>query len=432
MKNHPLIDVQEGEWFEVDSNTAIALLRLGERVKHSLKLSGGNPITLGTGSARCDGIAGAVLAQNTSVQISPKFLQPGAGPWVKGFNAFLNYAGRDRAFLAPALTQTAPLASFVDNTAHQFCEMLEAAARGGLPRTYSSRRATGLSPRGRLNITASIRNIASLKPTLEWDEVTLNEDAPTVRMIRLALQLLARQCRDARVQRRVELNLGMWPVVPAIMPSRVPILSRSFAHFAPVAALAYEICLGLGHAPGTERVGYAYVVDMVRTFERTVERSLVASVQLIDNENLSVARQRSVSYANALTSGARDYYSRPDAVVYERGVPLAVVDAKYKSFEESEYGTPILRPSNSDFYQVLTAAIAYRSALALLVYPTESWLQGGAPLLDAWRIPVGSTRVVTLAAAVIDVVGLSPGTSASQMHLHMKSLLEELMTVGGM
>ena len=123
MQNNPLVDVQEGEWFEVDSDTGIALLRLGERVKHSLRLSS-NPITLSTGSARCDGIAGAVLAKNRSVQISPKFLQTDAGPWVKGFNAFLNYAGRDRAFLAPALTQTAPLAGFVDNTAHQFCEML--------------------------------------------------------------------------------------------------------------------------------------------------------------------------------------------------------------------------------------------------------------------------------------------------------------------
>ena len=262
--------------------------------------------------------------------------------------------------------------------------------------------------------------------------MALTEDAPTVQMIRLALQLLARQCRDARVQRRVELNLGMWPVVPAIVPSRVPTISRSFAHFAPVAALAYEICLGLGHAPGTEKVGYAYVVDMVRTFERTVERSLVAAVQLMDDENLSVARQRSLSYANALTTGARDYYSRPDAVVYDRGVPLAVVDAKYKSFEECEVGNPVLRPSNSDFYQVLTAAIAFRSGLALLVYPTGSWLRDDAPLLNAWRIPVGSSRVVTLVAAVLDIVGLSPDTSASQMHLHMKSLLEELMMIGGM
>ena len=204
----------------------------------------------------------------------PKFLQFDSGSWVEGLNAYLNYAGRDATYLAASRTQTASLQSFIDNTAFQFCEMLELASRVGLPLNYSRRRATGQAPRGRLDITASLRNLASLRPTLEWDEMTLNQDTAAARVIRLALQLLVRRSRDARVQRRVELNLSTWPVVSAAMPSRVPILSRSFAYFRPVVDFAYEICLGLGRAPGTEDEGYAYVVDMVRTFERTVERAL--------------------------------------------------------------------------------------------------------------------------------------------------------------
>lgn len=428
VRGKPLVDVREGEWFEVGSNTAAALLRQGEQMRKSL---GTNPITIRTDSVRVDGIAGAMLARGTPIQIVPKFLQGDSGPWVKGLNTYLNYAGRNHTHLGTARIQTESLSSFVDNTAYQFCEMLEIAARAGLPRTYSNRRVTGQSPRGRLDVTASIRNLASLRPILEWDEVALNEDTPAVRVVRLALQLLARQCRDAQVQRRVELNLSMWPVVPPTMPSRIPILPRSFAHFGPVVALAYEICLGLGRAPGAEDAGYAYVVNMVKTFERTVERALAASTQLFDDRDLSVVRQDSVKFGHALIAGSDDYKSVPDAVVYESGLPLVVVDAKYKSFEDRKDGNTAIRPANDDFYQVLTAAIAHEARLALLLYPARPGLLGGTAGMNAWRISVGSTRAVTLAAGAMNVVGLSSGTTASQMHNQVKSLLEELMAISG-
>ena len=426
----PLVEIREGEWIEVGSNKAAALLGQGERIRRFLRL-GTNPVTLRSASVRIDGIAGAMLARGTPIQIVPKFLQSDNRSWIEGLNTYLNYAGRDHAYLATVRTQPASLQSFIDNTAFQFCEMLETATRAGLPRSYSCHRASGQNPRGRLDITASLRNLASLRPTLEWDEVALNKDTPAVRVVRLALQLLARQCRDARVQRLVELNLSKWPVVPPIMPSRVPILSRSFAHFAPVTALAYEICLGLGHTPGTRDEGYAYVVNMVRTFERTVERALVASAQLLDDRILTVDRQDTVTYAHTLSVGAHDYYSRPDAVVYDGEHPLIVVDAKYKSIDGDEDGPLALRPVGADFYQVLTAAVAHRASLALLIYPARSRSPSGSAVINAWRVPICSTRAVILAAGAINVVGLSAGTTASQMHLQLKDFLNELVDFGG-
>lgn len=426
MPGASLIDVREGTWFEVDSRTASSLLRQGERLRYALRL-GANPVTVRRNSARIDGIAGAILARETTIQIVPKFLQYDRGSWLEGLNAYLNYAGRGVAHLAASRTQTAPLQSFIDNTAFQFCEILEVASRVGLPLTYTSRRAVGQMPRGRLDITHSLRNLASLRPALEWHEMTLNHDTAAARVIRLALQLLARQSRDTRVQRRVERNLSTWPVVPAAISPRVPVLPRSFAYFRPVVDFAYEICLGLGRAPGTENEGYSYVVDMVRTFERTMERALVAAARLVDDRPLAVVRQDSIRYARALTSGVSDYYSRPDAVVYDGCLSRIVVDAKYKSFDDREAAT---RPANADFYQLLTAAIAHRTALALLVYPASPGLVGGT-IFGAWRIPVYSAGVVTLAAGAVNVVGLSPGTTSSQMHLEMKGLLGELTDIGG-
>ena len=330
MSEPTLVNVLEGHWFPVNSGTGAALAARGEQISRSIRL-GTNPVTVSGGRARVDGIAGATLAGGKTFQIAPKFVDPGCGTWVAGLNAYLNYVGRYRTGMVPALTRTATLRNFVDNTANYFCDLLEAASRLGLPLTYSTRRAKGTSPRGQLDVTASLRNLAGLKPVLEWNEVTLNHLTGAARLIRLALQLLARQCRDGQVLRRVEMNLASWPPVRAEMPSRVPVVSRAFAHFAPVVSLAYEICLGLGRAPGTDDAGYAYVVDMVRTFERLVERTLTASVTNIPNRTLSVVRQHCVEYANAVTPDTKSYNACPDAVVYDGECPLIVVDAKYKS-----------------------------------------------------------------------------------------------------
>ena len=427
MSESALLNAREGQWFQVDSATGAALVTRGEQIRRSIRLRS-NPITVSAGRARADGIAGAILAGGKTVQIAPKFVDPGCGTWVAGLNAYLNYVGRYRTGMVPALTRTEALRNFVDNTANQFCDVLENASRGGLPLTYSTRRATGGSPRGQLDVTASLRNLTSLKPTLEWNEVVLSTNTAAARLIRLALQLLLSQCRDGQVLRRVEMNLASWSAVRAEMPFRVPAVSRAFAHFAPVVSLAYEICLGLGRAPGTDDVGYAYVVDMERTFERLVERTLTASVKNIPNRTLSVVRQDWVKYANALTRDTKHYHARPDAVVYDGESPLLVVDAKYKSFEEGEEGELAARPAHADFYQVLTAALAHQVALALIIYPVST---GKSGIMGSWSIQVSSTYRVTLAAGNISVVGLSPGVVPTEMHSEMKHILKKLMKTEG-
>ena len=204
-------------------------------------------------------------------------------------------------------------------------------------------------------------------------------------------------------------------------PSRISWVSQPMAH---------EICMGLGRAPGAQDVGYAYVVDMVLTFERTVERALAASATLLDEHTLSVSRQDQALLARALWSGDRDYAAVPDAVVYEGGAPVVIVDAKYKSLESTPGAAPG-RPSNADFYQILGAAIAHRATLALLVYPSTSGSAIGAAAMSLWRIEIGPGTTITIGSGSVDVVGLSPGTTSTAMHQQMKGLLEELLAIGG-
>ena len=416
----------EGEWFDIADSTAAALRAQGERIRRLLRLPF-NPVTLRRTGARIDGVAGAVLAANTLFQIAPKFLRTNDRTWVEGLNSYLNYVGRYRAGFVPAQTKRASLRNFVDSTANHFCHMLEIATRQGLPLSYSLRRCSGQSPTGKLDVTASLRNLASLKPVLEWDEAILSSDTAAARLIRLALQVLVRQCRDGNVLQRVETNLASWPTVPVVMPARKPVLSRAFAHFSPIVSLAYDICLGQGRTLGAKDAGYAYVVDMPRTFEKAVERALRDSAKLMENYRLSVVPQVSATYAIKLTSNSKDYSARPDAVVYDNSMPLMVVDAKYKTFEEGEEGISKIRPAHSDFYQVLTAAIAHRAALALIVYPTATGTPG---ITGVWRIQVSSHEEVTLAAGTIRVVGLSSGATPGETHSDMKGMLEHLLEFG--
>ncbi len=426
MCSQQLHNVREGQWFSLDESSSTALRTQGEAMRRLLGLTF-NPVTLNERGARIDGVAGAVLAGHAAIQITPKFLQDNGRPWIEALNSYLNYVGRNRAGFMPAQTRQTSLRNFVDSTAYQFCHMLEIATRRGLPLGFSAQRCAGHSPTGTLDVTASLRNLASLQPLLEWDEATLSSDTAAARLIRLALQLLVRHCRDGIVLQRVEANLASWPAIPAVMPTRMPTLSRAFAHFASVVSFAYEICQGLGRAPGAKDTGYAYVVDMTRTFERAVERALTESSMLIKGRRLSVVRQDSAIYAQKLTPHSRNYSARPDAVVYDNSMPLVVVDAKYKSFNEGEEGNSTIRPAHNDFYQVLTASVAHRTDLALIVYPTDA---GHSGISGAWRIKVTSKKSVTLAAGTIRVVGLSTDVTPSDTQLEMKEMLEQLIEFG--
>lgn len=416
--------VQEGERFRIAPELAGPLLLQGERLRERLRC-GANPVTIRGSWARVDGIAGAMLVGHTQLEIIPKFLRTADSTWVSGMQSYLNYAGRARSLLVPSATERSSSQQFVDATALQFCEMLEVAREAGLPLAYKSQLVSGHSPRGSLRVTPSLRHLARLNPTLEWDEVVLHEDTPTARVIRRCLQLLSRACRDPRVRVRVERNLASWPSVPAVMPDRVPSPPRSAAHFGPVAALAFEICSGLARASGQREAGYAYVVNMVRTFERAVERALATVGPQLD-EPLRAVAQDSIRYATGEAGGARDYYTRADAVLYANEAPILVVDAKYKALEESET-TSTTRPSNADVYQLFATAVAHRCELGLLLYPSTTSWGAGEQGLRRWNVSLDNHKAVTLAAASIDVVGLSLGATPARMHGQIVELINALV-----
>lgn len=416
--------VREGERFRIPPELAGPLLLQGERLRERLRC-GANPVTVRGSWARVDGIAGAMLVGHTQLEIVPKFLRTTDSAWVPGMQSYLNYAGRRQSLLVPSATERSPSREFVDATALQFCEMLEAAREAGLPMAYQSQLASGHSPRGSLRVTPSLRHVARLSPTLEWDEVVLDEDTPTARVIRRCLQLLSRACRDPRVRLRVERNLASWPSVPSIMPDRTPNPPRSWAHFGAVAALAFEICNGLGRAPGQREYGYAYVVNMIRTFERAVERAVATVAAQLDGTLRAVA-QDSTLYATGQVGGARDYYTRADSVLYAGQSPVLVLDAKYKALEEAE-ATSTTRPSNADVYQLFATAVAHRCELGLLLYPSTASWGAGERGMRRWNVQLDKDKSVTLAAASIDVVGLSFGATPARMHGQILELINALV-----
>ena len=424
-QNRKQITAREGQWFVVDAETGSGLERWGRYARRNLQLRA-DPVTFRGNSARIDGIAGAVRVANTPVEIVPKFLKSGDATWIDGFSSFLNYVGWAQASLSPAWTERRPLTRFVDATAAQFCNLLDRASRSGLPRSYFTRRLVGYSPDGPLNVAATLRNFAKLKPIFEWRNASLESNPDTVNVIRLALELLGRQCRDPLVRQHVERCLAQWPIAPVRAPNP-PSLPRSFAHFAEVAELAYEICTGFGKAPGTDAIGFAYVIDMVKAFERSVEKALSTVASRVSNREFTATRQHRAVYAKPHGVQRKELVAIPDVVIHENGKPVVVVDAKYKSIVDQGNPADIGRPASVDFYQIITAAIAHRTDFALLIYPTPKAQLVEECSIDCWRVDLGPNEWLTIGSGAIEVIGLSGESTPDLMHDQLECMISKLV-----
>ncbi|GKZ16080.1 McrC family protein [Haladaptatus sp. T7] len=102
---------------------------------------------------------------------------------------------------------------------------------------------------------------------------------------------------------------------------------------------------------------FALLIDMNKIFERAVERAV--SEVVAERDGWSVALQ--VTTRNLVTDGKHKVSIRPDILVRDSEEEVALVgDAKWK----------LGRPSNSDFYQMVSYQFAHEVPGAL-IYPEQ-------------------------------------------------------------
>lgn len=241
----------------------------------------------------------------------------------------------------------------------------ELLARGVL-RGYRALEAELPVVRGRLLVLESERRGAGLRERVWCADRARSADVAENRVLRWAAHALAgyryRETHLAAQLTRVAAALGAAGV--ALDAGAAALLARVDYHrlndaYRPALALARLLLDGLAPSgtPGDDRNApfLAYLVDMDWLFERSVGTLLRAAAPahgLVAREQerhpLDLARQVSV---------------RPDVVLYRRGQPVLVVDAKYKR-----------AAAGADLYQVVAYCHALGLARAALVYPASEAL----------------------------------------------------------
>jgi hypothetical protein len=134
-------------------------------------------------------------------------------------------------------------------------------------------------------------------------------------------------------------------------------IDRQTEHYRPLIALCRSLLLGSSPDDvfsGKDSPLQSMVFDLAILFEQFVTRLVT---ELATSLGFEVRAQ--LTDSRAFTDGANETYRsvRPDLLLLDNGIPIAVLDAKYKpryvNLDESGYVAPAQRITNADLYQML-------------------------------------------------------------------------------
>ena len=116
---------------------------------------------------------------------------------------------------------------------------------------------------------------------------------------------------------------------------------------------------GVTAAVTDQRMDYSWFVNLESLFEESVLRAVCLAAPTFS----MIGTDWRAENRYILTDKDR-YRTKPDIILWKRGIPFAVLDAKYKSDEEE--------PAHDDMYQLLAHAQAWGVDRAALIYPSDS------------------------------------------------------------
>jgi 5-methylcytosine-specific restriction enzyme subunit McrC len=332
-----------------------------------------------------------------------------------------------------------------------FAEELSVLREAGLSRNYVSRRELLPVLRGRPDFVASFPwNDGSMTSiACRYHELTC--DNLDNQLLRAAVERTMLMDTSVMTRRRLLEHRQAWSEIAslrAVVREEFTTARERYTRLSEHYRLAHNLAelILLGHRPsspyeaGRQPTG-GLCLDMADLFERFGERSVRETLEPL---GLVVRSQEADRGALLDRDGHRYRRIRPDLVIYREGLPIAVVDAKYKEYwPAAADGCPAHRVSNEDLYQLFFYAqrlqLRHRLAsapaafiLAPLPAPDErdrpvigdrykvvSWRAGGdagcdvmlllLPLTDMLRrLAAGRQRLETLSA--LDPVRLSCAT----------------------
>ena len=299
-----------------------------------------------------------------------------------------------------------------------FSKQLLATVRRGLPRRYIYHEDDLRLMRGKLDVTRQITKLAVRADVVACKFDELSPDTPLNRVLKAAvLKLISLSRSSGNIRLLNELQIRFEPVSTTSKPLDEPVrLDRTNTNYHELYDWAKLFLQGdYQGTSGGDMKGISLLFPMNDLFEKFVGNSLKR-----------VFRGTKVSLQDCRYSALRDVEFRkifnlmPDVVIsYENGECI-VLDTKWKKLDPNK--SKNFGVSQSDIYQMMAYAHAYKPSRLILLYPWYRDFGRSEGLVCRWKI---SETNYPLEIATIDVCD----SDGINFHKRIRSALREITAV---
>jgi 5-methylcytosine-specific restriction enzyme subunit McrC len=257
-----------------------------------------------------------------------------------------------------------------------YCDLLFQAVHRGLSRRYLGHEDDLPTLRERLDVQRQFTVLAATPQKLACRYEELSPDIALNQIMKATVTRLLGLARTSENQRKLtELSFEFLDIravpIAELAWDRV-VLDRTNAYWAELLRLA-KLLLGRRYQTTTmgEAHGYSLLFEMNTLFEEYVGRSLQRALA---GSPFDVRLQGPQDHALLDDTGARRFATRPDIVIRQGGVPVLILDTKWKrltgAIDDPKHGV-----GQADVYQMMAYAQVYRCSRLVLLYPFHSGLR---------------------------------------------------------
>jgi 5-methylcytosine-specific restriction enzyme subunit McrC len=269
-----------------------------------------------------------------------------------------------------------------------FCDKLFAVLHRGMPRRYVGHQDDLSTLRGRLDVIRQFTVLGAAPQKLACQFENLSADIALNQIMKAAVGRLRTISRSQQNRRRLMELAFAFDEVSTVGIKELPwdkvIIDRTNSGWLELFRFA-RLLLGdrfQTTTSGNAR-GFSLLFEMNTLFEEFTGRMLKKA---LSGTAFQVVLQGPQSYALIdHTSGIRRFATRPDIVITKNGVPLLVIDTKWKRLK-GEIDDAKRGVGQADVYQMMAYAHVYNSDLLMLLYPHHDELSAGEGFLAMHRI----------------------------------------------
>jgi 5-methylcytosine-specific restriction endonuclease McrBC regulatory subunit McrC len=434
--------VKENQWTNISQLTdAVSgdvrekLENLGVKIQKDLALRY-NPVQFrndgGKLNIRMSGIAGQLSFHGHEILVAPKFVDnPKQGQdWSASTISMMNRVRTTRLTYTPSNFLSRGVVSFVDHVALSFADSLKKAAKRDPIHIYKSREEIRNSLSGRLLIDRQLQHILKRPGTLacEVDYLDTNNDfnhALHFAAARFNALTLSPRVKELVHQAQQSLPKISGPArLPRVIPKTPP---PQYDHYMDALEIAGDFLSGIGRSTAHGNVsGYGLLLNMEQLFEKFVERCLQQVTRTNLGDNWDLKAQYSQIYAYPENHGGKNYYTKPDNVIFKDNCPAIVLDAKYKKYSDAEENGNS-KPKNSDVYQLVASMASNGCHVGALIYPklddTENDIPGNVRL---WSVDFNQVKMI-VGAITLDLGRLHDSSAILDLERHLADDLGSLL-----